>query len=131
MGYLSIITLHCDAMNAAASDTAAFGTAALAAVTGAEQSRQRTSVSLGNYANYLNAYPPKHTSSSALYMLHGGRLFDINSVAFDELRVTDPALAEEILHQASQCIAHARFTFPSKKEKLQAPRPAPRRDASC
>lgn len=110
MGYLSIITLHNDAFMRAASDTAAFGTAALAAVTGAEHSKQRVSVSLGSYANYLNAYPPQHTSASALYVLHGGVLYDLNSRAFGELRATNPTLADEILHEASQCITHARIS---------------------
>lgn len=116
MGYISVITLHNDAFNAAMSDTAAFGTATLTAVTGAEHSRQRVSASLGNYANYLNAYPPKHTSATALYMLHGGRLHDINSRAFDELRVTHPALVEEILHVASQCITQARLSRPTASD---------------
>lgn len=104
MGYLTVVCLRNDAMGRFESDPKAFGEAILKGMHETEMSFQPVTVPVGNYANPLEVFPPRHADHNCIYVLMGNTLTELD----DRLAKRNPNFFHAVLQTAKNIIDWAK-----------------------
>lgn len=120
MGYLTIITIHNDAMGSFEKDPKGFGEAILNGINKANLDRKQVNVGFDGYCNYITVEYSRHADQDTLFLSSGNTLTAIDrwDQDFKALITRMPNVAKRLLQTSKDLLKDASDYFKKNQKQL-------------
>tara|TARA_R110002020_G_scaffold33556_6_gene102179 strand:- start:917 stop:1264 length:348 start_codon:yes stop_codon:yes gene_type:complete len=106
MGYMSPVIIHLDILAELKKDEGMLCNDIADAVNSSSSNNKSMDASPSGYCNYINVFPPRHTSDHSLYLMSGGSVTELrpHGPDWDNMVKNQPELLGNMLEDAERMI---------------------------